>query len=183
MRGCVQRLIRLEIDEARSSVRAPHRSLLTHVLVSLCCAALFSGCERDHGNYFGGCQTNCECSGPECLCPTDGACEMECLWDCNLECTGTEDCYLGCDEGCVATCNGSGDCSMNVGEGSTVSCMGSGDCMIGCSGDCHVDCKGSGDCVVRCHNGADCSSDACEESAIQCVDGTVVCGGDCLIAE
>lgn len=179
-------MIWLEIDEARGRTRVPHRSPLTHVvLVCLyCCAALFSGCARDDGNYFSGCQTNCECSGPECLCPADGPCEMECLWDCDLECTGTQDCYLGCDDGCIATCTGSGDCSMNVGEGSTVKCMGSGDCMIGCSGDCDVDCEGSGKCVVRCHNGAECSSEACEKSAIQCLDGSVVCGGgDCLIAQ
>lgn len=183
--------MRRPLYEARAAnARAPHWAVLA------CFAGLLAGCASepvigsDNEAFVTGdtatptmmgCQADCECSGEECVCPDDGHCEMECVSDCDLECTGSDHCFLGCEESCVATCAGEGDCSMSVGEGSTVSCIGSGDCMIGCNGACDVACEGSGACVVRCYNGTECSPEICARGATDCGDGTIVCGGDCLM--
>jgi hypothetical protein len=53
--------------------------------------------------------------------------------------------------------------------------------MIGCNGACDVACDGTGDCVVRCYNGTECSPEICAHGATDCGDGTIVCGGDCLM--
>ena len=139
------------------------------------------GCGGDdppppYDNYASG---DVECRGTDCVCPSTGNCQLQCVGACNLQCAGSGDCDFSCDTGCQTACTGSGDCTVRVGDGGVVQCTGSGDCEVFCDGDCTVECPGSGRCIQHCAPGARCDMTRCGSSVDACPSDTQVCDGAC----
>ncbi len=140
------------------------------LLTFACAAALAVACGDDDrgGPVDANCEDgHCECSGNECICPSTGDCDIDCLGDCDLECAGSGDCTFACGDGCAARCTNSGNCHVEVGDGGTVECTANGDCHITCLAQCSVWCTGSGECNVTCDDGS---------TPIECGGSEIACG-------
>lgn len=111
------------------------------------------GCESG-GGTVGAAQCDsdpCICEVPECICPKNGDCDIECVEDCALRCEGAQACSFDCaGPDCNVECSGSETCDVTIEIRGTVRCSGAGDCTVTCHGPCLMDCAGSGLCNLAC---------------------------------